>query len=140
MIARSSTVQKNCLVLSLALSCLVFTACEDPVPATPADGSWLALYSGEPNADDVGFDGKLVRDGSCLYAEGAGGRTLLLLPAVATEWSNDDGGTLRLGDHLYNLGDTMRLGGSSIEDLDDVDWQQRPDSSCDTGAMFLVGV
>ncbi len=112
------------------------------------DSTGFARYAGGVNGDSAMIGGQLVREGNCLYAlhSDDGSRTLLALPDTGVAWddkeqvlslSNNFDGSKRTVD--YRVGANFTIGGSRATDPASISWTTRPDSSCDTTNVALVG-
>jgi hypothetical protein len=102
----------------------------------------LLTYSGAHNGDLARAEGRLTRDGNCIYIESDSWRYLLALPTDASWDSKRD--ALVFDGEPYAVGTGVAVGGSAI-DYHDASltipgiWATPAASDCDTSLVWMTG-
>ena len=105
----------------------------DPTP------EWLPRYGGEVNGDDAHFEGTLVLQGRCLYVDDGPTRYFPIFPENSTLYPED--GRLTVLGKDFEIGGKIEGGGSDRHNYATLklDYVARPDPSCDTSLVWIVG-
>jgi hypothetical protein len=114
---------------------------------TPKEGSAreigvrLALLQPSANTDLAALEGSLHAEGRCLYIVGSDKTKNRTLPAFAladVRW-DERTQSLRVGNRNFAQDQRVVLGGGEPSNHSALKWLQRPDPSCDSSDLFVVG-
>jgi hypothetical protein len=101
----------------------------------------LALLHASADTDLAALEGVLHVEGRCLYIVGNDKTKNKTLPAFALEGVRWDSRTktLQVRDTAFAPGERIILGGGEPANPASLSWVQRPDPSCDSSDLFVVG-
>lgn len=99
----------------------------------------LALYEAGPEAQEALLQGRLMREGACLYITGDGGeRWLAAFPSPGTTWQAADS-AVQVGTRTIRVGETGAFAGGEVPSpAPAIRWVQPPAESCQAAKLWMV--
>lgn len=99
----------------------------------------LALYPASAEGHEALSEGRLERDGECLYIEaGNGERWLAAFPSPGTTWDATRQ-VVRVGESAVAVGEVATFaGGETRGDASGVQWVEPPGEACDQSGIWWV--